>query len=195
VLDLGCGTGAWLERLARAGFVDLAGVDADGSQFGAGAARMVVADLDRDSLPLPERHYALITAIEVIEHLECVGHFLSLVERHLAADGIVLLTTPNVHALRARLRFMVTGRLPAFDEKGEPTHLAPLFVPLLERMLDHHGLRVAELWTFPERGSVLFRPGIRAVSAMLRTVLPDPLPGDVLCVRIQRLAGREDSGG
>lgn len=187
VLDLGCGTGAWLERLSAAEFSDLTGVDADRAQYGSTRARHLVADLNRGDLPLPARHFALITAIEVIEHLECLGHFLDLIERHLASDGICLITTPNVHSLRARLRYFLTDRLPAFDDKGELTHVVPVFLPLLKRMLVPRRLGIVEQWTYPPRGSVLFRPAISTAAAFLRPMFPDSLPGDVLCLMIRRV--------
>lgn len=187
VLDLGCGTGAWIERLAEEGFSDLTGVDAEGAQFGATRARLVVADLNRDELNIPSAHFGLITAIEVLEHLENPGHFFGLIKRHLAPDGTCLLTTPNVHSLNCRLRYLLTGRLPAFDDKGEPTHINPVVLTSLERVLVGHGLEIRSRWTHPERGTTTFSRRVRLASAAARLVLGDPLPGDTLCLRINHV--------
>src|SRR5260370_33180809 len=47
ILDLACGTGAWLERLHEAGYQNLWGVDRDAQGFGAGdVAHFVPADRD-----------------------------------------------------------------------------------------------------------------------------------------------------
>jgi SAM-dependent methyltransferase len=188
VLDLGCGTGAWIERLADEGFTDLTGVDADGVQFGATRARLVVADLNRDELDIPSAHFGLITSIEVLEHLENPGHFFGLIKRHLAPDGTCLITTPNVHSLNCRLRFLVTGRLPAFDDKGEPSHINPVVFTCLERVLRGYHLEVRSRWTYPERGTTWFSRRVRLASAAARLVLRDPLPGDILCLQIKHLA-------
>jgi 2-polyprenyl-3-methyl-5-hydroxy-6-metoxy-1,4-benzoquinol methylase len=185
VLDLGCGTGAWVERLAEAGFTDLTGVDANGARFGARRARLVVTDLNCNELDLPRAHYALITAIEVLEHLENPGHFFSLIKRHLAPGGICLITTPNVHNLSCRLRYFLTGRLPAFDQKGEPTHINAVVLTCLERMLAARGLEIRARWTYPERRTQTFGLPVRLASAALRLVLGDPLPGDTLCLQIR----------
>ena len=77
ILDLGCGSGAWLARLTRHGFTDLAGIDQDISQTPGDAACFVQGDLDSAAawLVLNDR-YKLITAIEVIEHLSNIGNFL-----------------------------------------------------------------------------------------------------------------------
>jgi SAM-dependent methyltransferase len=187
VLDLGCGTGAWIERLADEGFSDLTGVDADGAQFGATRARLLVADLNRDDLNIPSAHFGLITAIEVLEHLENPGHFFGLIKRHLAPDGTCLLTTPNVHSLNCRLRFFLTGRLPAFDDKGEPTHINPVVLTCLERVLVGHGLEIRIRWTHPERSTTTFSREVRLASAAARLVVRDPLPGDTLCLQINHV--------
>jgi 2-polyprenyl-3-methyl-5-hydroxy-6-metoxy-1,4-benzoquinol methylase len=184
VLDLGCGTSAWIERLAEAGFTDLTGVDADGTHFGARRASLVVADLNCDELDLPKAHYALITAIEVLEHLENPDHFAGLIKRHLAPGGICLITTPNVHSLSCRLRYFLTGRLPAFDRKGEPTHINAVVVTCLERVLAAHKLEICARWTYPERRTRTFGLPVRVASAVVRMVLADPLPGDTLCLLI-----------
>ena len=65
VLDIGCGSGAWLARMKRLGFEDLWGLDVDIRATVAGI-NYVRADLDREA-PWLERTFGLITAIEVIE--------------------------------------------------------------------------------------------------------------------------------
>ena len=116
VLDLGCGSGAWLARLGRHGFTDLRGVD-NGSMVPMEAGNGYIcsqADLDNPDLGLGDAKFGLITAIEVLEHMENPGHLLGHVRRHLAADGYFLLTTPNVHSVRARVRFAVSGKARGF---------------------------------------------------------------------------------
>ncbi|HVB81623.1 MAG TPA: class I SAM-dependent methyltransferase [Candidatus Binataceae bacterium] len=67
ILDLACGTGAWLKRLHGAGYRDLWGVDRDEEGFGAAdLARFFHADLDcPDGIldKVGERKFALVTMI------------------------------------------------------------------------------------------------------------------------------------
>ncbi len=191
ILDLGCGTGAWLERLARRGYKRLCGVDADLSQLGAQGIRVQVADLNRSDLGLGVEQFGLITAIEVLEHVENLGCFISHVDRHLAPDGLLLITTPNIHSLTARIRYLLTGRLAHFDARGDPTHVYPLYLPAIERFLNRHGFRVLRRWTFPSAGEGLCSSrNLRFVTRLLRLVVRDAVPGDILCV----VVGRSDSG-
>jgi 2-polyprenyl-3-methyl-5-hydroxy-6-metoxy-1,4-benzoquinol methylase len=188
VLDIGCGTGAWLERLADAGFSNLHGIDQNVDDFRCARATASKANLDHDDLALGGRRFDLITAIEVVEHLENPGRLYTHIRELLAPGGYALLTTPNIHSLVSRLRHLVSGRLGQFDEKGDPTHITPLLLVGLERILSRHGLEIVQRWGHPERGSIAYRKPLVAVAQLLGLVLPDDVPGDILCVLIRRAA-------
>lgn len=190
VLDLGCGSGAWLARLRQLGFTDLTGVDA-GMKPSLDGITFVEADLDSGSLPV-RRTFGLVTMIEVIEHLANPGVAFAHLAAHVADAGFALVTSPNMHALRYRLKFLLTGRLPSFDEKGEPTHTTPLFLPGARKVARRHGLEISRAWTYPPRQTLMFGLPIRTGAAVLRTVAPDPLPGDTLCLRVESMRDAAD---
>jgi SAM-dependent methyltransferase len=186
VLDVGCGTGAWLARLSQAGYSNLHGVDHDLSGFRQPDIPAQQVDLSVDIAPFGDRRFDLITAIEVIEHLENPGSIFRLAERHLTDAGCLLLTTPNIHSLISRLRHLVTGQLGQFDGKGDPTHITPVLLLGVERIAVRHGLRIDRRWGYPERGSLLYRRPLQLASRILGRVLPDDVPGDILCLLLRR---------
>jgi 2-polyprenyl-3-methyl-5-hydroxy-6-metoxy-1,4-benzoquinol methylase len=186
ILDIGCGSGAWLDRLASAGFSNLHGIDQDIEQFRCARATCSKADLDHDDLALGARRFDLITAIELIEHLENPGRLYKHIRDHLAPGGFALVTSPNIHSLVSRLRHLVTGRLGQFDDKSDLTHITPLLLVGLERILPRYGLKIVQRWGHPEHGSVAYRKPLVMASRLLGLVLPDEIPGDLLCVLIQR---------
>jgi len=186
ILDVGCGTGAWLERLARLGFTDLQGIDTDPALFACQRAAFYALDLDHETIEFGSKKFGLITAIEVIEHLENPGHLWDLASKYLAEDGRFLITTPNIQSLRCRLRFLLTGDLPFFDKKSDPTHIQPMYLDGAARALARHGLKVERSWTFPASASLVFREGIVRFGRALGVLLPDNVPGDVVCVLIRR---------
>jgi 2-polyprenyl-3-methyl-5-hydroxy-6-metoxy-1,4-benzoquinol methylase len=77
ILDCGAGTGAWVEKLRSSGFRGLLAVDIEPGQYH-GPAPFLRADLNEDFAGTvlsgdytPSRQgFDLITAIEVIEHLD-----------------------------------------------------------------------------------------------------------------------------
>lgn len=189
VLDVGCGTGAWLRRLSAAGFHNLWGVDRDVSAVGFAQARVAAVDLDQDSFPFGEQRFTLITAIEVIEHLENPGRLYHLARHYLEDGGYFLLTTPNMHSLVSRLRYLLTGQLGQFDHKGDLTHVAPLLLSGAERIFPRYGLEVVERWGYPERGSLVYRRPLELASRALSLVLPNEVPGDALCLLLRKATG------
>jgi len=152
---------------------------------GSGWATWVQADLDGDDWNLGDKRFDLISAIEVLEHLENPGRFLDRVTKHLASGGYFLVTTPSIQSIRARLRFLVTGRLPHFDNKAEPTHVHPWTLDVLERMASRHGLRILRAWGYPRRGSLAFRKATVLAAAALSALLREEVAGDVMCVLLQ----------
>lgn len=187
VLDIGCGTGAWLERLANAGFNNLHGTDQDIEQLGTKKATCSQANLDWSDLGLKQNKFALITSIEVLEHLENPGRLFYHVANLLEPDGYLLLTTPNLHSVLSRLRFLITGNLRQFDDKGEPTHIYPVVLTPLIRILQSYHLEIVEKWSYPLAESVTSRASLKMASSFLSLMLKDDLPGDILCLLIQKL--------
>lgn len=188
VLDIGCGTGAWLERLAHQGFKGLHGIDLNVKQFATLQATCSRANLDYDDLGLDNQRFDLISAIEVIEHLENPGRLFYHVSKYLSDDGYFLMTTPNIHSVSCRLKFFLTGRLASFDEKGDQTHLYPVFLDALFRVLPRYSLKIVEQWGYPTKGSVVYTAKTQLLSAWSTLFVPNHLPGDTLCLLIRREA-------
>jgi len=185
VLDIGCGTGAWLERLANIGFNKLQGIDIDTNQFRTNKAICSRANLDYDDFNLDNK-FGLITAIEIIEHLKNPGRLFFYVQHYLDENGYFLMTTPNIHSVSCRLKFLITGKLASFDEKGDQTHIYPVLLNSLHRILPRYSLKIVETWGYPINGSLIYRRSITLISFLLEFIIPNKNPGDTLCILIQK---------
>jgi SAM-dependent methyltransferase len=178
-LDLGTGRGAMAERLQIKGFQILA-VDISASWFEANTPH-VTLDLNQPdfSSKLGIGSFDLITAIEVIEHLESPINFLRNVSRLLAPSGIAILTTPNVDSLPARLKHLISGKIRMMDEQGEPGHISPIFFDIFRRkFLPICGLRIRVHLLFPPNGFHASRRSIAWVMRQMCRFLPAPALGD-----------------
>ena len=159
--DLGAGPGAMAARLRSMG-CDVLAVDRDGNGFEADVPH-VSLDFDQPDFAsqLGPASFDLVTAIEVIEHVESPIGFLRNVGHLLAPGGVGVLTTPNVDSLAARSKFLLRGKIRTMDERGEPTHISPVFCDLLQRQfLPRAGLRFRDHLVFPPNGYQLTRKPI-----------------------------------
>jgi 2-polyprenyl-3-methyl-5-hydroxy-6-metoxy-1,4-benzoquinol methylase len=159
--DLGSGPGAMAARVASFG-CDVLAVDRSAEGFEAGLPHFAL-DFDQNDFAsqLGPASFDLITAIEVIEHVESPIGFLRNIRRLLSPGGVALITTPNVDSLPARAKFLLTGKIRTMDEFSEPTHISPIFWDLLNRQfLTRAGLRVREHFLFPPKGYQLSRKPI-----------------------------------
>lgn len=188
VLDVGCGTGAWLKRLATLELKELHGLDYDVSQISINTGSFAQADLDKtEPWPVGDNQFDLITAIEVIEHLSNIGHFFSEISRVMKPDAMCLLTTPNILSLACRMRFLWTADLKQFGRIGDATHLFPIVPATLPRVLERYDLELVETWGYPASGRTLTsRRVVNTATKILRKILPEPVPGDILCMVLRR---------
>lgn len=187
ILDVGCGTGAWLARLRAHGFLGLQGIDLDTRQFALPGVAVFPNDLNSSQWHAPPGRFQLITAIEVIEHLQNIENFFRNVHRLLDATGLCLITTPNVHSLHARLRYFLTADLKQFGRIGDPTHLFPLLGSTLARLAQRHGFELVGQWGYPPSGDAVgARPWVNVAMRALRRVLPEPIAGDVYCSLLRK---------
>lgn len=188
VLDVGAGTGAFLSRLKEGGFACLKGIDIavpanrlEGIDFHA-------YDLDSGAMPFADGSFQVIVSIEVFEHIENMGALLKELARVLTHDGTILVTTPNIHSMEARLRYLLTSKLKQFDELSDPTHIYPVSLFAFERLLGRFGLKIEQRWGFPVDGSSpTSRRGLRLAARLLSALgVRSPIAGDHLCMLIRR---------
>jgi SAM-dependent methyltransferase len=94
VLDLGCGTGTMLAHLRR--FGEVQGVDADerAVKFCRSRGEDRVQLLRARTLPFPDHTFDLVTALDVLEHIEDDQGALREVARVLRPGGTLLATVP-----------------------------------------------------------------------------------------------------
>jgi cyclopropane fatty-acyl-phospholipid synthase-like methyltransferase len=145
ILDCGAGEGAWAERLISEGYKNVTVTEINESRYRA-SADVVVADLNEDFSGLISKRPDIITAIEVIEHLENPVHFLKQCSRLLKPDGKLLLTTPNTECAPGRLKFLVQGNLRHFDRNADRTHITPILTEIFPKLANKSGFEIVEVY-------------------------------------------------
>jgi SAM-dependent methyltransferase len=133
VLDIGCGSGQWLELLREHG-IRGRGIESNRTLIAEARARnleVVEADAIRFLRTLPESTLQAVTAFHFVEHLslEQLVDLLIEVRRTLKPNGLLIIETPNPKNL-------VVGACNFF---ADPTHQRPLFPESLEFICKHLG--------------------------------------------------------
>jgi SAM-dependent methyltransferase len=99
LLDVGCGTGVFLSRARRHGF-RVTGIDIDQRAIETAKKRHGIGDahpmsLEEFSQRFPGRKFDVITCFQILEHLDNIRGFLSLVRTLLKPGGFIVIGTPN----------------------------------------------------------------------------------------------------
>jgi 2-polyprenyl-3-methyl-5-hydroxy-6-metoxy-1,4-benzoquinol methylase len=142
VLDIGCATGALLEKLRDRGWA-VQGVEICGPQaeYARRQRRLPVLDRPLEENRLGEKQFQAVLASHLIEHLNDPRSFLEEARRILAPGGRLYLTTPNIGGFQARL---LGGRWRSaiFD------HLYLFSVRTLSALLTRTGFTVEKIVTW-----------------------------------------------
>jgi ubiquinone/menaquinone biosynthesis C-methylase UbiE len=112
VLDIPCGQGGFARQMASEGAVCIA---ADRRAV-PGNRPMVVADMNA-GLPFRDGAFDVVTCLEGIEHSQNPFQLVREFSRVLRPGGRLALSTPNIHNLRSRIKFLLRGTLFWFDPR------------------------------------------------------------------------------
>lgn len=94
ILDVGCGTGANLEMLARFGDAEGVDVSVDALAFCRARGLRQVRQGEAEHLPYDDESFDLVTALDVVEHLDDDAAGLREMRRVLRPNGRALLFVP-----------------------------------------------------------------------------------------------------
>jgi len=108
-LDIGAGSGELIKALHSAFNLESKACDYTESLMKLPGQKVEVANLNVENLPYPDASFDLVTATEVIEHLEHYRRTLREIHRVLKPGGYCILSTPNVLNINSRIRYFFTG--------------------------------------------------------------------------------------
>lgn len=150
VLDIPCGSGAFLKRMLN-GRYDLAGADIE-SHPALPEVPFHSSDMN-ERLPFDDASFDVVVSIEGIEHIKRPFDFVRECNRILEPGGLLILTTPNISSLRSRWRWFLTGfhnkqKYPLDESDPRPRHhINMLSFPELRYMLHTNGFRIESVHT------------------------------------------------
>lgn len=145
VLDVAAGEGALSKQLLDAGLAPVCTSWNDKCRVEAPQHRV---DLDRPFTieDVGGERFAAICAIEIAEHVENPAAFLRSCAAALRPSGHLLISTPNVESVAARVQWMVHGCPRIFSENEVRTnrHISMLWRQGFEVLIENAGLEIVE---------------------------------------------------
>ena len=108
-LDVGSGRGQLIERFRQRFQTESTACDYTNTLMKLPGQKVDVVNLNEQPLPYANASFDMLTATEVIEHLEHYRETLREFHRVLRPGGLCILTTPNVLSLNSRLRYLWFG--------------------------------------------------------------------------------------
>jgi SAM-dependent methyltransferase len=142
-----------------------------------------VADMNRP-LPFADGDFDAVVSIEGIEHIERPFDFVRECHRVLRPGGAVVLTTPNISALRSRWRWLLTGfhnkcKSPLDETRPNPLHhINMISFPEIRYMLHTSGFRIADIRTNRIKGASLLYAPLAPLTWLVSRVVLEREEGD-----------------
>lgn len=150
VLDVGCSAGYLGEALKQRRQARVWGIELDETDAALardrGFEEVFTADLDSFSWDMLDGYeFDAVIFADVLEHLKRPGEAIRAAARHLAPDGIVIASIPNIAHLSIRVELMEGGF--AYEKLGllDDTHLKYFTKKTIEDMFRSAGLSIKRL--------------------------------------------------
>ena len=120
VLEIGSGTGYFLNDLLDLGFSNVYTIDIENYLTPEIKNKVTfnAADLSFDILPFDDGFFDFIVSIQVIEHVENPWHFIREVSRVLKVDSNLIISFPTSKDIFSRLKFLKEGNVYSFTKKN-----------------------------------------------------------------------------
>ncbi len=136
VLDIGSGFGHFLGALETAGY-EATGLDRSpfANMRATAAGHATVTQEAESRLPFPDRYFAAVTLLDVVEHLDDYHTTLLECARTLAPGGLAIVVTLN----RFSLLHMLLRRQWSYYQ--DPTHRHMFSIRVLKKALERAGFR------------------------------------------------------
>lgn len=143
ILDIGCGTGAFLHEMQQSGW-DVTGLEPDEGARYIAHKKYGLTTLSSGSLyDLPKNSFHAITLWHVMEHIHDLNGYLHQMFRLLHTEGHLFIAVPNYTSLDAGIYQQCWA---AYDV---PRHLYHFSPGAMRTLIRQHGLKLEEMHAMP----------------------------------------------
>lgn len=143
ILDIGCGTGAFLDVMKTAGW-ETTGLEPDPQARQIAQEKYQLTPLPLEEMPhLPEKSFHAITLWHVLEHVHALHEYMEHIKALLVPAGVLFLAVPNYQSRDAE---KYGSNWAAYDV---PRHLYHFSPDAMRRLAQDHHYRVTAMIPMP----------------------------------------------
>lgn len=114
ILDLGCHSGYFLNKLYEMGFKNLYAIDI--ADFATKKNyNLNIVNINKENFPFANESFDVVTAFQVLEHVENYFHLMHEAHRVLKKDRLFIFSVPNHLNIFNRLKFALTGNITSWN--------------------------------------------------------------------------------
>jgi len=149
ILILGSGSGSFDKRLIDNGYNNITSCDINKDNYKLTNTNFIKVNLDTQFDKKIKTKYDLIVGLEIIEHLNSPFDFLRSCKNLLNKDGILIVSTPNLHSYNSRALFLLKGYPQTFSDstsggKDGHGHISPILDRIFRYYLKKLNLELIE---------------------------------------------------
>jgi SAM-dependent methyltransferase len=175
LLEIGCGSGFFLERALDLGFAEVSGVEPSCDAVEAASPRVrdaIRLDSFRDGL-FPESHFSVVCGFQVFDHLSNPNETLQACRRVLQPGGLILLIHHDAGAWTHRL---LGERSPIIDVE----HIYLYDRRTMARIFVKNGFEILRMFSVRNRYPVYYWTGMAPIPAAIKHRLVPKLHNSAL---------------
>jgi len=158
-LDAAAGNGYFTKMLLEQG-AKVVAVDNDTEQWLIKSVNCIKTDLNQ-VLPFSDGSFDGIISIETIEHLENPYQLIREFSRILKKNGMVVISTPNTHCIRSKMKYLITGYPVLFEFSNsdigpDEFHLQPVTIGHFLHSFKLNNIKFIDLYSISWEKNTLF---------------------------------------
>lgn len=136
ILDIGCGTGAFLNNMQQAGW-SITGLEPDDNAVKiANSLYNLSPKTPEELFILPANSFDAITMWHVLEHVHQLHEYIEQLKNLIKSDGVIFIAVPNYQSFDAEV---YGAHWAAYDV---PRHLYHFSPKSMEKLVSLHGLKI-----------------------------------------------------
>ncbi len=148
VLDAAAGNGYITNWLNDNSF-KVTPLDIDTAQWAVKGVECIEHNLNND-FPLEDNKFDLVVSVETIEHLENPYHFIRECSRVAKPDGLMIISTPNIHSFRSRFKYFFMSLPSLFEYISDDLmgqHIMPVSIGTYLYGFNSLGVELEDVYT------------------------------------------------